>query len=537
MSLRLVSIEAAACAAIALVATGGDALADTASMPATTRAPTTTAPDNAPQGASSGASVDKRTRAESPQPALVGDALVGRTARRHDVVGVPAPDARVSALPSAGRFSDPQVALGAYLARIGDCVACHTAKNGVPFAGGLAIGSPLGTIYSTNITPDKRTGIGDWKFDDFARLMRHGETKAGYVVYPAMPYPSYSRMTEEDLRALYAYLMEAVPAAHQPNRENGISWPLSMRWPLKAWRAMFAPNPEPAKAARGASVKLARGAYIVEGLGHCGACHTPRAITLQEKALTDREGNAFLSGGGAIDGWIAPSLRNEHADGLGSWSEQEIVEFLRTGRTERTASFGAMNDVIVDSMQYLTDEDLKSIAAYLKSLKPAKTNVLPFAYDSKTGIALYHGRADSDGARIYLDRCAACHRSNGTGYGKAFPALAGNAVLQTKNPTSAIHIVLSGSAQPGTAVAPSSLTMAPYEKLLSDQEVARVVTFIQTSWGNQGGPASAAQVAELRKTAGAVEMEGYAAPMQRELRRADPGHSADASASGAGAGE
>jgi mono/diheme cytochrome c family protein len=407
----------------------------------------------------------------------------------------------------------------------------------VPFAGGLPIGSPLGTIYSTNITPDKETGIGNWSFEDFAKLMRRGEVKSGYVVYPAMPYPSYSRLTDDDLRSLYAYLMKGVPAAHQPNRENGIPWPLSMRWPLKAWRAMFAPDPQAFTPAQGMSAQRARGAYLVEGLGHCGACHTPRSITLQEKALTDREGALFLSGGGSIDGWIAPSLRNEHADGLATWSNQDIVQFLRTGRTERTAAFGAMNDVIVDSMQYMTDDDLNAMAAYLKSLKPNRTDAPQYAYDGRSADQLYHGHPADAGARVYIDRCAACHRSNGTGYGKAFPALAGNPILQTHNPTSAIHIVLSGSAQPGTQMAPSSLAMAPYAKLLSDEEVANVVTFIQTSWGNDGGSATASDVAKMRKNAEPVETQGFRAPMQRDLKRAEPGHSAEPVASGVGNGE
>lgn len=410
---------------------------------------------------------------------------------------VPAPDARLA---NANPPTDPQVLKGAYLARMGDCAACHTAPGGQAFAGGLPIASPIGTIYSTNITPDKQDGIGDWSFDDFAKLMRTGVTKAGYTVYPAMPYPSYSRLTDDDLHALYAYFTQGVQPVAQENHANGIPWPLSMRWPLGIWRAVFAPSPQPFTPASGDDAQLARGAYLVEGLGHCGSCHTGRSITLQEKALTGAS-SQYLAGGQIIDGWVAPSLRNENGSGLGQWSEDEIVAFLRYGRNDRTAAFGAMNDVITDSTQYFSDDDLKAIAVYLKSLK-GPGDAAPYAYDSTLAGQLFHGNAPSPVAQLYIDRCAACHRSNGTGNGRAFPALAGNSILQSQDPTSAIHIILTGGRQPYTEGAPSTLAMGPYAYLLSDQQIADLVTFIQQSWGNKGGAATADQVAKLRKAYG-----------------------------------
>ncbi|WP_225032028.1 cytochrome c [Paraburkholderia sp. XV] len=509
--------------------------ADPASIPANATAPIS--PGSASSSGPGESSVDRRTRAEQPNSADPAAALTGKTSPPAAVMKTPPPDATLAAQAAVGHAPDPLVARGAYLARAGDCIACHTAKGGKPFAGGLAIGSPLGTIYSTNITPDPRYGIGNWSYDDFSRLMRHGEVKSGYVVYPAMPYPSYARLTDYDMKALYAYLMHGLQRVAQQNRNNDIPWPLSMRWPLKLWRAAFAPDAAPFRASPHMSPEVSRGAYLVQGLGHCGSCHTPRAITLQEKALDDAGGSVYLSGGGSIDGWIAPSLRAEHGGGLARWSTDDIVRFLKTGRTEGTASFGAMNDVVVDSTQYLTTDDVKSIALYLKSLGPHAGDAPTYAYDPRIADAMYHGRPPDEGARIYLDRCAACHRSNGTGYGKAFPALAGNPVLQTHNPTSAIHIVLSGSAQPGTATAPSSLTMAPYANLLHDDEIARVVTFIQTAWGNRGGPASATDVAKMREKAEPVQAAGFTAPMQRDLRRAEPGRSAESFSSGVAPGQ
>lgn len=437
-----------------------------------------------------------------PQPP-VGARLLNREIKPLRPHATPAADTalaqRIAAQGSASA-EDQQILRGAYLARAGDCVACHTSKGGAPFAGGLALASPIGAIYSTNITPDKQHGIGDWSYEDFARLMRTGVTKAGYTVYPAMPYPSYSRLTDEDMQALYAYFSKAVPPSAQENRANDIPWPLSMRWPLALWRKVFAPTPVPYTPAAGSDQELARGAYLVEGLGHCGSCHSPRAVTMQEKALKEDGGRLFLSGGQVVDGWSVPSLRNEHGGGIAGWSQADLVEFLRTGRNQYTASFGAMNDVIEDSMQYMSDADLNAMARYLLSLPP-RQQAAPYRYDPATAQAAYDGRPDGPGARIYLDRCAACHRSNGTGYGKAFPALAGNPVLQTSDATSAIRIILQGGRQPSTASATAGLVMAPYAQLLDDQQVAEVTSYIQTAWGNRGGTTTAAEVAKVRKTA------------------------------------
>ncbi|OXC72728.1 cytochrome c [Caballeronia sordidicola] len=387
---------------------------------------------------------------------------------------------------------------GAYLASSGDCVACHTAKNGKPFAGGLPLSTPLGKVYSTNITPDAASGIGTWSYENFATLMRLGKTKSGEAVYPAMPYPSYAHVSDADMHALYAYFMHAVTPVKQANRANDIPWPLSMRWPLTIWSWAFGPGSTPYVAPTGRTVEVARGAYLVQGLGHCGSCHTPRGVALQELSLGDDPNPIYLAGGESIDGWIAPSLRNEHGGGLDSMSTEDIVAFLKSGRNTHVASFGAMNDVVLHSMQNMDDADLKSIASYLKSLSPRKDALPHYRYDPAIATALYHGQVPNAGAQIYLDRCAGCHRSDGKGNGKAFPALAGNPVLQTNDPTSAIHIVLTGGAMPATRTAPSAITMGPYAAILNDREIAEVVTFVQTSWGNQGGGATERQVAKLR---------------------------------------
>jgi mono/diheme cytochrome c family protein len=379
------------------------------------------------------------------------------------------------------------VAAGKYLAAAGDCTACHTNPGGAAFAGGLPIASPIGTIYATNITPDKDTGIGGWTYEDFARLMRKGITKQGYVVYPAMPYPSYSRLTDGDLRALYAYFMLGVQPVNQANQKPGIPWPLSM------------PAAQSFVPADGQDAATARGEYLVEGLGHCGSCHTPREITLQEVALTGTNHPSYLAGGGAIDGWIPPNLRGDVRTGLGAWREDDIVAFLKTGSNTNFAAFGGMTQVVHDSTQYLTDADLHAIAKYLKTL-PGHNNETAYQYDPSTAKALTTGDASKPGAAVYLANCDVCHGSNGMGYSPSFPALAGNPVVAGTDPTSLINIVLAGARKPETAGSPSRLAMPSLGYKLSDQQVADVLTFVRGSWGNQAAMVTLDQVAQLRKS-------------------------------------
>lgn len=386
---------------------------------------------------------------------------------------------------------------GEYLARAGDCVACHTAKDGKPFAGGLPMETPIGVIYSTNITPDK-TGIGDYSFEDFDQAVRHGVAKDGSTLYPAMPFPSYARVSDADMQALYAYFMKGVAPVVRDNQDSDIPWPLSMRWPLSIWRWMFAPSVETPALATDSDPVISRGAYLVEGLGHCGACHTPRALTMQEKALSASDGSAFLSGSAPLEGWIAKSLRGDHKDGLGSWSEEQLVQFLKTGRSDRSAVFGGMSDVVVHSMQYMSEADLTAIARYLKSLPANDPKDQPHSYDQQVAEALWKGDDSQPGAAVYIDNCAACHRTDGQGYTRVFPALAGNPVLQSADATSLIHIVLKGGTLPATHSAPSTFTMPPFAWRLSDQEVADVVNFIRGSWGNQASAVKAGDVAALR---------------------------------------
>ncbi|MEY2116060.1 MULTISPECIES: c-type cytochrome [Rhodanobacter] len=405
--------------------------------------------------------------------------------------------------------TEAQLRQGEYLARAGDCAACHTAPGGKPFAGGLPIASPVGTIYSTNITPDPKTGIGNYTYGQFERAVRRGIADSGETLYPAMPYPSFAKVSDQDVQALYAYFMHDVAPVEQANRRNGIPWPLSMNWPLTYWRWLFAPTVAPPTATAVQDPALARGEYLVEGLGHCGACHTPRSFTLQEKALSASDGTTYLSGGES-DHWIAPSLRGEAASGLGSVSAEELVAVLKTGRSEHSAIFGGMADVVQHSTQYLDDGDLAAIAHFLKSLPPARQEAA-LAYDPATHTALAAGNVGAAGAQLYLDNCAACHRSDGHGYGQVYPALAGNPVLNGSDPGSVIRLVLHGGTMPSGRDTPTQFSMPAFRERLDDSQLATLLTFVRSSWGNRGGAVDAQQVARMRNLppAGKTMMTGY----------------------------
>jgi len=394
---------------------------------------------------------------------------------------------------------------GRYLAVAADCTACHTEPGGKPLAGGLALDSPVGTIYSTNITPDVKSGIGKFTLDDFDRAVRHGIDDEGVTLYPAMPYPSYALMSDEDIAALYAYFMRGVEPLSSTEHANRIPWPLSIRWPVAIWRKLFAPSPHAPtfNASRYADPVVARGAYLVEGPGHCGTCHTPRAITLQEKALDDSS-PYFLAGGQQIGGWVAVNLRANPGDGLGAWSKEDIVETLRTARNARQTVIGPpMSDVVVHSTQFLNDADLLAIAAYLKTLAPSPGDAPKFAANPATAAALAKGHEANRGAELYDDNCAACHRTDGEGSPRALPKIAGNSSVLAQDPNSLIRLVLAGSALPGTASAPSPLAMPGFAWRLSNDEVAQLLTFIRTNWGNQASSVSASEVARVRGSLGA----------------------------------
>jgi mono/diheme cytochrome c family protein len=394
---------------------------------------------------------------------------------------------------------------GAYAARAGDCGACHSAQKGQPFAGGKPFPFAIGTVFSTNITPDLETGIGRYDADDFVKALREGVAKDGHRLYPAMPYPSYAKVLKDDLVALHAHFRRDVASASNANRPAELCWLLGARSFLAIWNALYFTKGEyafdPAQ-----SLSWNRGAYLVQGLGHCGACHTPRGLGGQEKAGSEREGREFLAGA-TLENWHVSPLTGDVVTGLHGWTKEAIVEFLGTGRTERVAAVGVMAEVVGKSTQYLSEEDLMAIAEYLKTLPPSsdeereRGDLTPRADGASAATrALRAGDTGLRGALVYLDNCNACHRSDGSGASRTFPSLARSEAVNGKDPISLIHIVLAGSSMPSTQTAPTAFSMPGFGWRLSDAEVADVLSFIRGSWANRAAAVSAGEVERLRKT-------------------------------------
>lgn len=395
--------------------------------------------------------------------------------------------------PQAAEFDPALVSRGEYVARLSDCVACHSLPGKAPFAGGLEMATPLGNIHATNVTPDPTHGIGRYSLADFDRAVRHGVAPGGRRLYPAMPYPSYAKLSDDDVRALYAFFMKGVQPANQANIPSDIPWPLNMRWPIALWNGLFAPNATYAtKPAQDALWN--RGAYIVQGPGHCGSCHTPRGLAFNEKAL-DEAGTPFLAGA-LLDGWYAPSLRQDPNTGLGRWSEAQIVQFLKTGRNQHAVVYGSMTEAFNNSTQFMNDDDLAAIARYLKSLPgDPQRDGAPWAYQAVAANA----RTDAPGAHTYATRCASCHGADGKGQPDWMPPLAGATSALATETASAINITLNGAQRVVAAGVPDAYRMPALREQLSDQDIAEVLTYVRSSWGNHGSAVEAKAVGKLRE--------------------------------------
>ncbi len=384
---------------------------------------------------------------------------------------------------------------GEYVARAANCVACHSMPDEPAFAGGLKMATPIGEIYATNITPDDATGIGTYSLEEFDRAVRLGVAKDGHRLYPAMPYPNYVKITDEDIEALYDYFMNEVAPVNQPNKPSEIPWPLSIRWPLMVWNLFFFDDSrfEP-KADQSDSWN--RGAYLVQGHGHCGACHTPRGWAFNEFA-TDESGSDFLAGA-FLDNWYASDLTQSNRAGLGRWSREDLVAYLKTGRNVHSTAFGTMDEVIINSTQYLTDEDLGAMADYLLSL-PAAHDDGEYVYDSSTYDLLRSSeRRSVPGALLFMQQCESCHVDSGEGYPPYMPPMAGNPPLMDPDPASLINIILNGSSRLVVDGTPDAYRMPGYRFTLTDQEIADIVTFIRQGWGNNASAVTAEEVANLR---------------------------------------
>ena len=388
--------------------------------------------------------------------------------------------------------ANESVERGRYLAQLGDCVACHTSEKGTAMAGGRALDTPFGKLYSTNITPDKATGIGNYTFEQFDRAMRKGVAADGHNLYPAMPYPSYAKMTADDMQALYTYLMLGLPPVQLANKPSEMHWPFNMRWGLAIWNWFFLDD-KPFVATSSKDATWNRGAYLVQGLGHCGACHTPRGFLFQEKTMSDSgsNGSLFLSGE-TVESWRALSLRD-------LWTVQDTKLFLKTGQNRYATASGNMADVIMHSTQHVSDDDLLAIASYLKSL-PAGPNDKPMPASTEKLAVVAHvpdNLFSTRGGLGYIQFCGDCHRADGGGVEKIFPPLAGNPTVSSKDASTLVHIMLTGGQTAATATHPRVFAMPAFARL-ADTEMAEILSFVRASWGNGAPVVDAGNVAKMR---------------------------------------
>lgn len=374
-----------------------------------------------------------------------------------------------------------EVARGKYLAQAGDCVSCHTVPGGASLAGGRAIPTPFGTIYTPNLTPDTATGIGNWSQDDFWNAMHNGVNADGDYLYPAFPFPSFTRVTRKDVDAIFAWLKTVTPV-HQPAAPDTLGFPYNMRSLMSIWRMLYFDagtyEPDPHK-----SAEWNRGAYLVTGLGHCVACHSPR------NWLGATHGASGLAGA-MIPGqnWYAPDLGTAEGNGLAGWTRQDVVAFLHTGRSARGIAYGPMAEVVHTSLQHLTQADVEAIATYLLD-RPSAPKA--YAYDKFLPPPVRRARAEHlnhyvvEGHAVYTRHCAACHGKDGQGKLDVYPSLAGNTSILAQSPVNAIRKVLLGGFAPTTKTFPRPYSMPPFIETLNDHEVALVVTYIRHAWHNR----------------------------------------------------
>jgi mono/diheme cytochrome c family protein len=383
---------------------------------------------------------------------------------------------------AAAEPSEETIAHGKALVEAGDCASCHTADPGKPFAGGKKIDTPFGGIYSPNLTADRDTGIGGWSDADFYGALRYGIDPDGSRYYPAFPYPYFTKLTRPDIAAIRAYLATLTPFQNEAPPPE-LRFPLNFRVVMRAWNYLFL-RPGILEPDQSKGTDWNRGRYLVEGLGHCGACHTPKNIF-----GADKRGQAFA--GGYVLGWFAPRLDAAERSGLKSWSVDDIAEYLKSGRNGKSHADGLMAEVVVNSTSKMSDADVRAIAVYLKSLPAGPPEPAVTAPPPEQGM--------KDGEQIYAHYCRACHETDGSGAPRIYPPLPANALLQSADPSSTLRVILDGAQTVTTPRAPNTGSMPSYARDLSDQQVADVTNYIRNSWGNTAPLVTPGEVRKARQ--------------------------------------
>lgn len=395
---------------------------------------------------------------------------------------------RIHDLPPNSPPSSEQVARGAYLARAGNCMLCHTERGGASYAGGRPVDTPFGTIYASNLTPDAATGIGRWSVAHFRRALHEGRSRDGRLLYPAFPYTHTTRVTGPDADALFDYL-RSLPPVNKPNRAHRLRWPYSTQAALAVWRTLYF-RPEKHEEDPSRTPEWNRGAYLVRGLAHCGACHTAR------NALGGMADLADLSGGLIpMRNWYAPSLSSPSEAGVADWPLQDIERLLATGSSARGTVLGPMAEVVFHSLQYLEPRDIRAMAVFLKNLTPVGTDNDP------REVVVAPAPVLDRGAKVYEQNCAKCHGEQGQGVPGAYPPLAGNRAVTLPVTSNLVQVVLNGGFPPATRGHPRPFGMPPFATTLSDADVAAVLTYVRASWNNRAAPVSELQVGQQRSSA------------------------------------
>jgi len=398
-------------------------------------------------------------------------------------------EAPVAAGATPANGTPEQVARGEYLVRVGNCMTCHTARGGTPWAGGRGIATPFGTVYAGNLTPDPDTGLGRWSADHFWRAMHHGRSADGRLLYPAFPYPDMSRVTREDSDAIYFYL-RTLPPVRQAATPHALDFPYGTQAALAVWRALFfRPGGFEPDASR--SAEWNRGAYLVRGLGHCAACHGGR----NPFGATPERGMSLDGGLIPMRNWYAPALTAPEQAGVADWEADHVVALLRDGTSPRGSALGPMADVVYRSLQHLREDDLRAIAVFLKSLPQQRS-----AASSRKAPDPAQLEA---GAGLYETHCADCHGKNGEGARSAtgatmVPPLAGNRTVTMEPPANLIRVIVHGGFLPATRGNPRPFGMPPYGLVLTDAEIAALASFMRTSWGHAAGEVRPQEVARFR---------------------------------------
>ena len=379
-----------------------------------------------------------------------------------------------------------QIERGQYLARAGNCIACHSVRGQPLMSGARAIDTPFGTVYSSNLTPDPETGLGGWSAQDFWVALQLGRTPTGRLLVPVFPYNHTRLISRRDSDALWQWL-QSLPPAHQAQPAHTLRWPLGTQAALAVWRSLYFDASAKIEASPDAPTAMQRGAYLVEALGHCAACHGQRDLLGGFPDVQDLYGAAMPT-----QGWYAPDLLSDAQTGILSMDTNQWLRRLQTGYHDRSVASGPMAEVVQHSLQYLSEADAQAMLVYLQNRARQQTQIHNAPAPAPRWSVLDIGQD------IYKNQCAQCHGKQGEGMPQAYPSLAGSLAIQQSDPTNLVLSVLQGGYGPSTQLRPSPYGMPPFKLTLDDRQIAAVLSYVRSQWGNQASEVTPLQVNRIR---------------------------------------